>query len=192
MLSLTHLIQRISWLPYRVMRRYATANVCCFFAAEFGDLSTPHLPEGMAFTELTPTKLGALSDEYPELFSSEQAGFLEQSQARGFVVLDDGKLASFLWLAVEDIPGSMNHDGHTSSQLPLFLPDRMVYLFRVFVLPKYRGRRLYGAMVSELSSQLRAEGFTRIMLATDGSNYRALRSVRRIGFQLIGLAVRHR
>ncbi|WP_442506361.1 GNAT family N-acetyltransferase [Novipirellula sp. SH528] len=180
------IISRIVYLPYRVMRRVAIANICCFFVADISDLPVTELPSGMVFTELSPAKLIALRNDYPRKFGPEHLGYLQKNLARGFAVFDGKLLVSTIWMAKGNIPGEINHDGNLATQLPLSLPDGMAYVFSVVVRPEYRGRRLYGVMVSELSSRLKVEGFTRLMLTTEGSNHRALRSVRRMGFQEIG------
>ncbi len=177
---------RIVYLPHRVMRRFAIANVCCFFAAKLGDLHATNLPDGMVFNELSSPMLDNLCDDYPAYFGDEHRSLLESDQARGFAVFIGESLVSFLWMAAENVSGTNNHDGHPATQLPLYLPDGIGYIFNVLVMPKYRGRRLYGAMVSELSKQLSSDGFTGLMLTTEGSNHRALQSVRRMGFQFLG------
>lgn len=176
----------IGWLPWRILRRFAVANVCCVFAAKFADLQTTALPDGMVFTELSAAMLDDLRRAYPNQFNDEHRSFLEDDQRRGFVVFENESMASFLWLASGNIPGELNHDGNQATKLPLFLPSEMGYIFNVFVMPEYRGRRLYGAMISELSKRLAQQDLVGLVLTTEGSNYRALRSVRRMGFQLIG------
>lgn len=180
------LFSRIKYLPYRVVRRFAIANVCCFFAAELGDLQMTNLPDGMVFTELTAPMLDDLCADYPDHFSDEHRKLLASERIRGFAVFHDHSLASFLWLAIENVPGELNHDGHPATQLPLYLPDAVGYVFNVFVKPEYRGRRLYGAMIAELAKRLGKEGFTSLSLTTEGSNYRALSSVRGMGFRMVG------
>tara|TARA_A100001391_G_scaffold148373_1_gene105817 strand:- start:1085 stop:1738 length:654 start_codon:yes stop_codon:yes gene_type:complete len=177
---------RLVYLPYRVLRRFSIANVCCFFAAEFSDLEATDLPDRMVFTELTPSILIALCKNYPEKFGFEHQELLKNEQTRGFAVFDGESLASSIWMAKGNIPGEINHDGNNATQLPLYLPNGMAYVFSVFVLPEYRGRRLYSSMISQLTKLLSSQGFTRLMLTTEGSNHRALRSVRRMGFQFLG------
>ncbi len=180
------LFTRIKYLPYRVVRRFAIANVSCFFAAELGDLQVTDLPDAMVFTELTAPMLEGLCVDYPDHFRDEHRKLLACDRIRGFAVFYDQSLASCLWLAIEDVPGEINHDGHPATQMPLYLPDNVGYVFNVFVKPEYRGRRLYGAMITELANRLGEEGFTGLTLTTEGSNYRALSSVRRMGFRMVG------
>ncbi len=181
-----NVVSLFSYLPYRVVRRFAIANICCFFAAEFDDLHSISLPDGMVFRELSAPMLDKLCSAYPEILGDDLCSFIESDRARGFAVFDGDSLVSFLWTAIENIPGAINHDGHLATQLPLYLPDGMGYVFSVYVMPNHRGQRLYGAMISELSNRLRSEGFRSLMLTTEGSNYRALRSVQRMGFRLLG------
>lgn len=44
-------------LPWRIMRRFAIANICCVFTGKFADLQTTALPDGMVFTELSAAML---------------------------------------------------------------------------------------------------------------------------------------
>lgn len=187
--SLMSLIARLGYLPYRVMRRFGLAGVCCIFTAEFGELRNIELPDGMAFIELSPAMMDDLCRVYPRHFSDKHRRFLESGYQRGFAIFDKESVAASLWLAIEHVPGEINHVGHPATKLPLLLPKEMGYIFNVFVMPPYRGRRLYGAMVSELSKQLSNEDLTGVVLTTEWSNYRALKSVRRMGFRMVGRSV---
>lgn len=183
---MSRLVSRMFFLPYRIMRRLAIANIRCFFVAEWGDLELTPLPSGLVFAELSRRRLERLREDFPQLLGPEYTGFLENGQARGFGVFDGDSFASFLWMASGNIPGEINRDAHPATRLPLTLPPGIGYVFNVFVLPEYRGQRLYSAMISQLSMVLRDESFTGLLLTTDGSNYSALQSVQRMGFKQLG------
>jgi ribosomal protein S18 acetylase RimI-like enzyme len=168
------------------MKRLAVANICCFFAADVSDLLSTPLPEEMRFAELESDMLRKFQESHPDTFNGEHTELLQRKNVRGFVVTASDGFAGVVWIATESVPGSINHDGHPATELPLYLPKNTAYLFSVFVPAEHRGRRLYPVMVSQLADRLQTSGIRQFVLTTEASNDSALRSVNRMGFRRIG------
>jgi len=178
---------RLNQLPYRVMRRFAIANQTLFFGCNLESLSRVPCPEGLAVVQWSENDL--LQHQGEEHYLDEShATWLRDGQAICFAVMDEDRLAGFAWFALGDVPGEMNHDGHPDTQLPLFLPDDTCFVFHVFILPAYRGRRLYAALMSYAAEQLPDRGVRKLLLTTECTNRSALRSVNRMGFREVGKA----
>ena len=175
--------------PYRVVRKLATANINCVFARNAAEIRFTPWPVRFRFEELSVERLRLLADSPDNPFDDTQRQLLEQQTACGFAVFDGDAIAAYAWVAVGDVPAEFNEDGNPLTQLPLFLPPGCGYIFNVFVVPAYRGQRLYGAMMSQLAETMQGRGITRLIVTTEGSNFRALRSVRRMGFEELGRAM---
>ncbi|EMI24725.1 MAG: N-acetyltransferase [Rhodopirellula sp.] len=169
------------------MRRFAIANQTLFFGCELVSLSGVPCPEGLTAVQWSENDL--LQHQGEEHYLDEShATWLGDGRAICFAVMDEEKLAGFAWIALGDVPGEMNHDGHPDTQLPLFLPDDTGFVFHVFILPAYRGQRLYAALMSYAAEQLPDHGVGKLLLTTECTNRSALRSVNRMGFREVGRA----
>ena len=163
------LLARLKQLPYRVMRRIAIANRTLFFGCDLASLSHFPCPEGLTVVQWTEDDLRQHLGEENYL-DEGHAVWLRDDQAVCFAVMDGERLAGFAWIAHGDVPGEMNHDGHPDTQLPLFLPDDTGFVFHVFILPSYRGRRLYAALMSSAAHQLPNRGIEKLVLTTECTN----------------------
>lgn len=179
-------LSRLWHLPYRVVRKLATANICCFFGCDSGKIRFTPLPTGFRFEELTAERLCYLATRPNNPFDDSQKQLLEEKLAYGFAVIEQHSVAAFCWVATGDVPAEFNQGGSEMTQLPIFLPSRAAYIFNVFVVPQYRGRRLYGAMMSRLADSMQSRGISQLIITTEGSNVQALRSVHRMGFEELG------
>lgn len=180
-------LTRLKQFPYRVMRRFAIASQTLFFGCEIVSLSGVPCPEGLVVVQWTEGDLRQhLGEEH--YLDESHATWLRDGRAICFAVMDEEKLAGFAWIALGDVPGEMNHDGHPGTQLPLFLPDDTGFVFHVFILPAYRGRRLYAVLMSYAAEQLPDHGVRKLLLTTECRNRSALRSVIRMGFREVGKA----
>ncbi|TWU39462.1 GNAT family N-acetyltransferase [Novipirellula artificiosorum] len=177
---------QMCYLPYRAMRRIATANICHFLAVELDKLEVTPLSEGLTFEEVTPSRLPSIIQENPELLDDNLIDLIQKSIAHCYVVLENKQVVAFSWLATGNVPAEFNHDENPNTQLPFKLPSHTAYIFNAYVSPPYRGKRLYGAMMSGISSRMSGSRILRLVMTTEASNHRALRSVRRMGFRTIG------
>lgn len=180
-------LSHLRLFPYRVMRRFAIANQTLFFGCDLASLSGAPCPKGLAVVQWSENELRQhLGEEH--YLDESHAIWLRDGQAICFAVMDEERLAGFAWIALGDVPAEMNHDGHPDTQLPLFLPDDTGFVFHVFILPAYRGRRLYAALMSYAAERLPDHGVLKLLLTTECTNRSALRSVNRMGFREVGKA----
>jgi ribosomal protein S18 acetylase RimI-like enzyme len=177
---------KLTYLPYRIIRRFGTASVCYFFALETDQVPTLSVPKTLFVEEMSAERLKPFVDQQHGLDESH-VELIRCKKAVCFAVFDQESLAAFSWVAFGSVPGELNHTGDPLTALPLSLPQNTGYVFHVLVTPEYRGRRLYGAMMSHLATLLPARGIERLVLTTEWTNASALRSVERMGFKKEGI-----
>lgn len=182
------LITQLRYLPYRVIRRIGTADISYVFGVELAQIRPTLLPIEFEFVELTVERLKELIDLHPQLFATSRPKDLEDGRAYCYAISFQGALAAFAWVAIGDIPAGFNHNGDLQAGLPITMPVNSGFVHNVFVMSQFRGRRLYGALMSGLKQSLFAHGVTRLVLTTDATNQSALVAVRRMGFQYLGCA----
>ncbi len=178
----------LRWLPYRAMRRFAIANICQFYQSPIDQMPRTPVPDGYAIESCSSDQLRSHAHELEYQIPERDFEMLDTGHAKCFAAFQSNSLAGFAWVAFGDIPGDMNHDGKPETGLPIQLADNAAFIFQVLVLPAYRGRRLYAAIMSQMADQLQTDGIQTLVLTTEGSNYRALNAVDRMGFQNVGRA----
>jgi ribosomal protein S18 acetylase RimI-like enzyme len=177
---------RLAYLPSRLLRRAATFNRCSFWTSAISDVACTPLPVGYRVQWLSLDRLQELAEQPASPLGPAHIEILETTAAQCVAIFHGDELAGFAWMTTGDVPGDLNHDGNPQSMLPIYLPPGTAFLFGVLVMPPHRGRRLYGAMVTEIATVAPSHGIERLLVTTECSNYRALKTVRRMGFQELG------
>ena len=67
-----------------------------------------------------------------------------------------------------------------SFYLPIRVASDSAFIFQVLILPVHRGRRLYAAILSNLTDELQNNGIRHFVLTTEGSSRNSLRAVERV------------
>ena len=178
----------LRWLPYRAMRRLAVANICQFYQSPIDQMPRTPIPDGYTIDSCSSDRLRSHAHALEYQIPERDLEMLDAGHARCFTAFQANSLAGFAWVAFGDIPGRMNHDGKPETGLPIQLSDDAAFVFQVLVLPAYRGRRLYAAIMSQMADQLQTDGIQTLVLTTEGSNQRALKAVDRMGFQNVAQA----
>ena len=170
------------------MRRLAIANICQIYQSPIDQMPRTPIPDGYTIESCSSDRLRSHAHELEYQIPERDFEMLDAEHARCFAAFQANSLAGFAWVAFGDIPGQMNHDGKPETGLPIQLSDDAAFVFQVLVLPAYRGRRLYAAIMSQMADQLQTDGIQTLVLTTEGSNHRALKAVDRMGFQKAGQA----
>ena len=178
----------IRWLAYRVVRRFAIANVCHFYQSPIDTMPRTPTPSEYEICSCSSRRLREHTSELDYVIPERDLEMLDAGAAKCFAAFQADSLAGFAWVAFGDIPGERNHDGKPETGLPIQLSDDAAFVFQVLVLPAYRGRRLYAAILSRMADDLQHEGIHSLVLTTEGSNQNALRAVNRMQFRKVGQA----
>lgn len=103
-----------------------------------------------------------------------------------FAAIDGDCLAGYAWFALESIPPEHNCGSHPLSGVGLSFPSHLAYMYKGFILPKYRGNGLYGFIISQAKKFLAEQGVTQLICNVDWTNYSAIRSCRSVGYTSLG------
>lgn len=121
--------------------------------------------------------VGRLAAQLPGELSPE---FLAGAERRGdlcYVIVDDGRLASFGWYAPET--------AYLYGRRLGFSRD-FVYMYHGYTHPDYRGQRLHALGLAGALSRFCDVGKRAIISTVNATNYRSLNSVERLGFRHCG------
>lgn len=97
-------------------------------------------------------------------------------QRRCYGAWVEGTLVAYGWVTFDE-----EWIGELS--LRIRLAPGEAYIWDCATLPAYRGQHLYPALLTYISSELRAEGFRRALIGADGDNLASQRGMLLAGFQ---------
>jgi len=100
---------------------------------------------------------------------------------RCLLALHEGEIVGYVWITkdyLELSPGNL-----------LLLPKNKVYLYKCFVVKKYRGKRIEGAMYSYLTDLLKREGKRFIVITIDATNRLALKTKQNDEQKIVGYLI---
>jgi GNAT superfamily N-acetyltransferase len=94
----------------------------------------------------------------------------------------------YYWMAIDSIEAINNSDGSESTGVEMSFPPDVMFSYKAFVHPSYRGQGLYADLVySACHWAHRNLGVNTLVSTTDWTNFAALRSCRRQGRKSLGL-----
>lgn len=178
----------IRWLAYRVVRRFAIANICYFYQTPIDKMPRTPTPDGYTIRSCSSKQIRDHASELDDAIPERDLQMLDAGKSKCFAAFHGESLAGFAWAAFENIPAEMNHDGKPETGLPIQLASESAFIFQVLVLPQHRGRRLYATILSQMADELQSNRIRHLVLTTEASNCNALRAVERMRFQKVGQA----
>lgn len=120
--------------------------------------------------------------DLPEYFIQRLTG----AHDRCLGVYREGRLVSYTWYATRCIEADHAPGGDLS-----FPPD-MVYMYKAFTLPAFRGQNLYSAGLFAARQKLAQEGIRTFLTAVEWRNLASLSGCARAGFRRVGRTVEWR
>lgn len=126
---------------------------------------------------LPAADMDALAAQLPGELSPE---FLTGAQCRGdfcYVILDEGRLASFGWYA----PVTARLYGRQ-----LEFSNDFVYMYHGYTRPEYRGQRLHALGLAGALDEFHSAGKQGLISTVNSTNYASIASVERLGFMNCG------
>ncbi len=143
----------------------AADESCCFHDNQMYDL----------------LKAPAAQGEVARLITAQAANFVESARTGRTLhtILVDDRLAGWGYSYWPKEPARLSETGGTLLE---FLPQS-VSLYGFFVLPEFRGKKLYQALLSHILRQRWAEGAERAYIGVLASNTPSKKAIERVGFQ---------
>ncbi len=149
----------------------------------------------LTFRFLTPEDIRKFSGDTSNELNDSFADRIEAGQHLCFAAIaaepsGDLRLAAYAWFSPHKVEAEYNVGKHKNTGIDFSYPDHVVFMYKGFTHPDFRGRGFYG-MVNGLALRgLADRGITHILSTMDWTNNAARRSCRRLGFVELGLACR--
>jgi len=176
---------------YRLAQCFATLDVSRLVwlegsTARFQEPTDPCL----AFRFLTPEEVRKFSADATNELGESFADRLEEGRHLCFAALSGDQLAAYAWFAPHRIDAESNQGRHKNTGVNFWYPDHVVFMYKGFTHPEFRGRGLYGMVNGLAIRSLTNRGITHILSTMDWTNIAARRSCNRLGFAELGLVFR--
>jgi hypothetical protein len=177
---------KLSTLPhtiYRLLNKFVPCDITQVLLLELEACQRPSSDvSAYDFRFLSATDVRRLSDSVSGDQLRQMADVIEQGEARCFAALDQNQIAAYAWFTCDHVATKHNTGGTSFSGIGLKLPEDMVYLFKAFVLPKYRGQSLNNWIFHYAGEVFSCDGIKRIVTTTDWTNKAFQKSAYRGGF----------
>jgi predicted GNAT family acetyltransferase len=98
------------------------------------------------------------------------------------LALHKGKIIGYLWL--------MNGEMELSMAKIMRLPENKSYIYKVFVLDEFRGKRVYAGMHQKIMADLKKAGKKWLITTGERNNLSAIKATQRMGFREKGNLIR--
>ena len=127
------------------------------------------------YAEARPNRTDALAEAMGLADASEVARRFSGGR-RCFVVEVDGSIAAYGWVSQgSEYIGELERAFH--------MPPNEAYIWDCATLPRYRGQRLYCALLSHIMATFRREGVRRIWIGASLQNTPSIRAFATAGFE---------
>ena len=157
-----------------------------FWAFERGSFWALDLPVGVQppapIYPGLPAVLAEVGRELAEQLA-EAMGWIDKkpvlqrlARRRCFTARVEGAIAAYCWI-------STAHECIGEMERELQLPAGEAYIWDCATRPEFRGRHVYGSLLSHIIGELRCEGVRRIWIGASLDNRPSLRAFRHAGFQ---------
>lgn len=174
---------------YRLLNRFLTVDITHVLLLEKKAASFPIAETEFTLKYLTPDDILSLSANPANDINPQLA---EDSCNHGLTCiayLDRGQLVAYTLTGAVHIESRHNSGGNQFHGIGVALPPGARFLFKSYVLPAYRGRRLHAALV-QAALRHPDNGNVVALITTTGLTNRAfLNSAVKLGFKRRGLAI---
>lgn len=188
------LVQVRSRFGFSAMLRCAAAQLCgrlCGLVVaqvvwlDVGEvLATAASAPGFCFREVSAAELVEHARDPENDLDAEMAARAGDGRNICFAAFDGDRLAAYGWYARHSI------EAEHCFGFGLALPPDVVYMYKGFTHPDYRGQRLHGIAMGLALQHLSHDGIRALISTVDWTNEASLRSCARSGYRQIGQLIR--
>ncbi len=190
-LRTTGFLATVRWALYRLAQCFMTLDVSRLVwldgsSARFSEPTDPRL----VFRFLTPEDIRKFSEDPTNLLDPSFSDRLAKGEHSCFAAISGDQLAAYAWFSPHAVDAECNQGRHKNTGVDFSYPDHVVFMYKGFTHPEFRGQGLYGMVNGLAVRRLADRGITHILSTMDWTNDAARRSCHRLGFTELGLVFR--
>jgi GNAT superfamily N-acetyltransferase len=168
-------------LCYRIASRTAHIRVLDLIAIDLRKvIPAADTDLTLDFRFLTPDDIRELAQDPLNDLGEAMADRLDAGHDLCFAAFDGERLVSYAWFAL----GAVEADHGLG--VAMSFPFDTAYLYKAYVHPDYRGRRVHQFTLRAAFAELSARGFLRVVAMIEYGNFGSVRAHERLGFVRLG------
>ena len=172
-----------------LMRHVLTIDVTRVYRLRFEDVRVPApAVSSCQFAIVDAPELRRLCEHAGLSLDEGLTALLAAEKIICFAATQGEDLLGYVWFAEQDVDPRHNTAGPAFNGIGLNLDTGVCYLFKAFVVPRFRGHQLMSRMIYAAVETLSRQGLDEIVTTTDIDNQAFQKSVERIGFTIAGYA----
>jgi len=145
----------------------------------------PH--DDVEFCFLTKDKVHSLSQDST---NGLEPSWADRMSSRGdlcFAAFANNRLAGYVWVAFDQVDAENNRGESLLTGVVISFPESICFMYKGFVHREFRGRQIYGRLMSRALTALARRKIAHMLSTADWTNFSAHKSCYRIGFRYLGL-----
>jgi GNAT superfamily N-acetyltransferase len=181
------LVKTTQLAVYRLAQRIMVLDVTHLVILDANDALSPAVHDDLEFDFLTKDEVGALSQDGT---NGLEASLADRMSSRGdlcFAARANNRLAGYVWIAFDQVDAESNRGASLLTGVGVSFPASICFMYKGFVHREFRGRQIYGRLMSRALTALAGRKITHMLSTAEWTNFSALKSCYRIGFRYLGL-----
>ena len=163
------------------MKWYAS-DITYTYVTPVEKLITPERNSSVFSRPLTVDELLELSKDPSYELSEEAAHYIEAEGQHCYATFNNGIVSAYMYMATGDIDPKYNNPGAGFGGYGFRLPSNVLYVYKGFALPDYRGQSQVGITITEGAKALVKPGGW-LVTTVDVGNHSSIRMMEKLGFQ---------
>lgn len=180
-------VKAMRLVVYRVTQRVMVLDVTHLVILDANEVAAPAVQDDVEFDFLTRDEVAVLSQDGT---TGLDASFADRMSVRGdlcFAARTKNELAGYVWIAFEQVDAESNRGESLLTGVGVSFPASTCFMYKGLVRSEFRGRRIYGRLMSGALKALEPRGITHMLSTAEWTNFSALKSCHGVGFRDLGL-----
>jgi len=168
-----------------------TTQLACYrLAQRLMVLDVTHLVMLDANDALAPVVYDDVNSLSQDGTNGLEGSLADRMSSRGdlcFAARANNRLARYVWIAFDQVDPESNRGASLLTGVGVSFPESTCFMYKGFVHREFRGRQIYGRLMSRALTALAGRKITQMLSTAEWTNFSALNSCYRIGFRDLGL-----
>lgn len=175
---------------YRVAQRFIVLDITHLMMLDANDVVAPASADDLTFDFLTPDDVSLLSRDETNGLNAAMSDRMSREGDFCLAAFTNAQLVGYAWFAFERVGADCNQGESSLTGVGIAFPASVCFMYKGFVRGEFRGRRIYGRLMSRALTLLSGRKITGILSTADWTNFAAHKSCYGIGYRYLGLVWR--
>lgn len=175
---------------YRLAQRLMVLDTTHLMILDANDVVAPAVQDEVECRFLTEDEVSSLSQDGTNGLDASMADRMSTRGDLCFAAFGQNRLAGYVWIAFDEVDAESNRGESLLTGVGISFPESICFMYKGRVHPDFRGRQIYGRLMSQALTALATRKITHMLSTAEWANFSARTSCYRLGFQYLGLVWR--